>query len=602
MFPSRVIAAALVAATVPSVADDVERYKRFMEEVRDFDRYTNAEVNDVVFDGLYSDNPRVVELTIATIHGEVRNRFLRKQAGLLPGFRASLGKLDRDFARVPGLRDFLIDYVREGLAEHGWKAVVEQRQAILEGGRYDIYDRNVWNLAYLVVLDLFPGDSEVRQLVQESERDRPDARALKFHERPLLSSLNVGLYTDAEADELRSSLLWHSEPKTAELAARGLAMSATAEGLEAMKGALWRRDESLDDIVAAMASYGAPAAKHLAALRGPGGELAPSLRANRTVLRLMSQVARLAEAAEDASRRHAERPKAASSDAPEEHRFAANGLPIVAEGSRRAPLDAALANYDAFPDRQILDAAFAGLHDGGEAAAERTVEALGAYAAAIVERDWPQYSPRGNQRRLAMDVRTRPLSEVPGLRGFLASRARRDMARDGCREQAGDGERPPWMPSVAILAAYFPANAEVRDLVLEMGRCLREAGADYGVLPLLAAGRFRGAAVDREAMDELRHADPMRAGWGARRLCWTLSDEGLAGLVAALDRRDEALADIVEGVACFGDRAAPHLPALQALRRGRLSEAAFARIESATAKVGKLAGVASERTQANAPG
>ena len=155
---------------------------------------------------------------------------------------------------------------------------------------------------------------------------------------------------------------------------------------------------------------------------------------------------------------------------------------------------------------------------------------------------------------------------------------------------------------MATLAAYFPANTEVRDVVLEMGRCLREAGADHSILPLLAAGRFRGTAVDREAMDELRHADPMRAGWGARPLCWTLTDEGLAGLSAALDRGDDALADIVEGVACFGNRAVPHLPALRSLRRGGMSDAAFARIESATAKVAKLAALASASADGNAPG
>ena len=85
-------------------------------------------------------------------------------------------------------------------------------------------------------------------------------------------------------------------------------------------------------------------------------------------------------------------------------------------------------------------------------------------------------------------------------------------------------------------------------------------------------------------------------------MCWTLTDEGLAGLSAALDRGDDALADIVEGVACFGNRAVPHLPALRSLRRGGMSDAAFARIESATAKVAKLAALASASADRHAPG
>ena len=591
------LASTLAAGSASPTADDVEGYTRFIENIRDFDRYTNADVNDIVFAGLHSDNPRVVELTVAAIHNESRNRDLRRQFGG-PHF----GKLDRDLIQVPGLRDFLVDYARKGLAEDGWKAAMDDLASRGNAGNFDFYEGYLWRSIFVALLEQFPGDLEVRRLVWESYHDNQGARELNLHESPLLAALNTGLYVDEDAEEVRRSLLWHSDPHTAGLAARGLAISASSRGLAAMKGVLWRRDESLRDIVAAMASYGAPAAEPLATLQGAGGELQPSLRTSRPIVRLTTQVQRLAEVSGGSSWGKSEQLNAASVDAPDE-RFTANGLPIVDHRSQQAPLDGALLGYDDYPDGGVLDAAFAGLHDGDERATERTILALGTYASAIVERDWPQYSPKGNQQHLAMDTRTRPLDEVPGLRVTLASHARRELAGDGCRRQArrADG-LPPWLPSVATLAAYFPANAEVRDLVLEMGRCLREAGADYGVLPLLAAGRFRGEAVDREAMDELRHADPKRAGWGARHLCWTLTDEGLAGLVAALDRRDDALADIVEGVACFGHRAVPHLPALRALPRGRLSEAAFARVESATAKVAKLAALAAASAESNAPG
>ena len=93
---------------------------------------------------------------------------------------------------------------------------------------------------------------------------------------------------------------------------------------------LWRRDESLDDIVAAMTSYGAPAAAHLETLRGVGGELAPALRSNATVARLTEQAGRLAKKSAGGSRRGSERRKSVSRDAPDARRFAAGGLPIVA--------------------------------------------------------------------------------------------------------------------------------------------------------------------------------------------------------------------------------------------------------------------------------
>ncbi len=36
----------------------------------------------------------------------------------------------------------------------------------------------------------------------------------------------------------------------------------------------------------------------------------------------------------------------------------------------------------------------------------------------------------------------------------------------------------------------------MRDLILDMGRCLDAAEASQSILPLLAVGRFRGEAVE----------------------------------------------------------------------------------------------------------
>ena len=167
------------------------------------------------------------------------------------------------------------------------------------------------------------------------------------------------------------------------------------------------------------------------------------------------------------------------------------------------------------------------------------------------------------------------------------------MTPAGCRSlgERDDSEKPPWMLSVSALAVYFPGDAGVRDLVLDMGRCLDAAGATRSILPLLAVGRFRGDAVEDWRIANLAHPDPVKAGWAARGLCWSLTDAGLAALAKRLGRGDEALAEIVEAIARHGARAVPHLPALRSLenRRHRVPDAVFERVASATAKVAKLA-------------
>ena len=51
---------------------------------------------------------------------------------------------------------------------------------------------------------------------------------------------------------------------------------------------------------------------------------------------------------------------------------------------------------------------------------------------------------------------------------------------------------------------------------------------------------------------------------------------------------DEALAEVVDAIACHGVRAGPHLPALRSLADRALPEETLVRIASATAKVATL--------------
>ncbi len=598
LVPFVLVAWALCTAANPPTSgqefsEEVERYTLLMDDIRDFERFDNAEMNNLIFTGLHSDNPKVVDLTVAALHRESVYREFRGE-NHHARLRKEVGKWQREIVRIPGIRDFLIDYARKGLAKNGWKDVAE----------LDFYERNTWRLAFGMVTTYFPGDIELRRLLRESFADRSDARDLQASQMILL---NKGLFLDAEADALRIEQLANREPAWAGEAARGIAMSGTEAGLTAMANAILRREDGLEEIATAMGTYGASAAPHLAALVDVRTAAEPPFGLDPAVTRLAEQVSRLASALSDSGLPDVPGARAGGTSAAqrgptlrqaEPLELDDQSVPVVTNRQgRKEPLDFALQLYDAFTESQVLDTVFAGLTSADAEVVERTIFTVGFYANVIAQRDWPAYAPaRGEHLRKIMDTRTRRLEKVPGLKGLLLAHARDGMSPASCRERAErrSPEWPSWMLSIAALTVYFPGNAEVRDLILDMGRCLDAAEAGQSILPLLAVGRFRGEAVEDWRIAKLPHPDPIKAGWAAQGLCWTLTDTGLAALVEHLPRADkagvadEALAEVVDAIACHGVRAGPHLPALRSLADRALPEETLARIASATAKVATL--------------
>ena len=582
-----------VASDEAQPNDEVERYARLEEDIRDFERFTNAEMNDLIFAGLHSDSAEVVALTVAAIGLESRYRDFRG-GEYTAGFRKMIGKRQRDLVRVPGIRDFLIDYGRTALSAHGWKAVREMT--------VEEYEENSWLQVFSMLPRYFPGDARVREFLHESFAARLDA---DDEQHGLMNRLNAGLYKDAEADALRVEQLANPEPVWAGNAARGLAMSGKDAGLLAMADAVARREDGVAEIVTAMGMYGVAAAPHLAGLFDATGAVKPR-GLDETARRVAAQVRRLADVDShrlpNAPTTAAGAGGGATTGQPAPRRnlppvetleLDPDGVPVVTnwEGDKE-PLDFALQRYDSFGESAVLDTVFAGLSSGDPRILEGTVFAVGSYAWVIAQRDWPSHAPKDGEWLVKiMDTRTRRLEKVPGLKGSLLAYARGGMNPASCRARAAQPgpDWPPWMLSVAALAVYFPGNAQVRDLVLDMGRCLDAAEADQSILPLLAAGRFRGEAVEDWHAAKLTHPDPVKAGWAAQGLCWTLTDTGLAALVDHLPRADGALAEVVDAIACHGVRAAPHLPALRSLAHRQLPEATLARIASATLKVETLA-------------
>ena len=575
----------------------MERYASIEIDIRDFERFNNAQMNDLIFAGLHSRNPEVVDRVVAAVNLEASYRDHRG-GDYTARFREVMAKRERDLVRVPGIRDFLMDYARDGLAKHGWTPVAELT--------FEYLDSNHWEQAFGTLATYFPGDPQVRQLLRETYGSREDAANRQYG---LIIMLNKGSFLDAEADAVRAEQLGNPDPAWAGAAARGLAMSGTEAGLAAMADAVLRRQDGLDEIVTAMGMYGAAAAPHLAALLDARADAEPPFGLDPAVARLAEQVSRLGAPVSDGGLPHAPGARAGGASAalrePAARQAEAleldnQSVPVVTNWQgRKEPLDFALQLHDAFTESQVLDTVFAGLTSADAEVVERTIFTVGFYANVIAQRDWPAYAPaRGEHLRKIMDTRTRRLEKVPGLKGFLLAHARAGMSPASCRERAErrSPEWPSWMLSIAALAVYFPGNAEVRDLILDMGRCLEAAEAGQSILPLLAVGRFRGEAVEDWRIAKLTHPDPIKAGWAAQGLCWTLTDTGLAALAERLAHADkagvadEALAEVVDAIACHGVRAGPHLPALRSLADRALPEETLARIASATAKVATLIG------------
>lgn len=568
------------AATVPdapAVDPLVERYTQL--DIRDFEKYTDAEINDAVFAGIHSENPKIVELTVGALAG---NAIVRQWRRTIKGgdkkAHAAASK-ERDLRAVPGLRDFLFAYARSGWAEHGWGGSDELDFV-------DMFGEQVWRFVFLILVELYPQDPNVYALFDESYNDQ----------NVPINLLNTGLFFHEAADESRIAALSASEGVAAE-AAEGLAMSGSGRGLEALRRSLWRRDFALPAIAEALVVLDPSEVAGLRGLDADDSGLARELRDRFERVVAQAELAAGPTAGRGELMPPGRAPHAGGSGrAPRQAvRTDADGVPLAANGALvEAPLDQALQLYDRYHDSHVNAAVAAGIGSGEARVVEQTVLTLGSYSMMVALRDWPVFGlERGEAVRKVADPRIRRLNRVPGLRAFLIDYAKAGMDDGACRAVGALGPRQPrpaWMQALTPLAVFFPGHAQVERLLLRFGECLERAGVGQSILPLLGIGMFRSDAVVRWHIDKLPQPHPTKARWAARGLARFLTDRGLAALVANLSRRDEALADVVEAVAAHGFRATPHLPKLAALegRLAALPQQARARIASATAKIATL--------------
>ena len=542
-----------------------------------FERHTNPEMNDLVFRGIHSGDDEAVRRTVEDVafqalmvgrrRAEIEHANSREQVAAL---REGLHQT-RSFGNVPGLRDFLLDYVREGVSKDGWAAA----DPALVLGEWPFLASVLFAL-----LTYFPGDPAVEELLLEYynavQSLRPDLAGHALH------LLNVGQFASAELLATRIEALEHPAASVARTAAEGLGLTRTDEGLAALGAGLGRRDEALGEIVYATLAYGARAGPYLPTLRElrrREKELAPFLEPlpiyPRGLFHSMDRVEVLSNRA--------------AYLAPESLDDTFLLEQIIPDQARH-------------DDEDVNDIVFEGILSGDAEAIARTVRAIGVATVAGGLRDWlSAHAGEEVARPNALDEQRRSFHKVLGLRDFLLAYVRRGLAEEGVAAFAAETPAA-WTFGFHTLAVLFPGDVEVRRVLLDLHAQLeRTKRSVNGPLRMLNAGRFYGADVDALRKAALNGADPLAAQAGAEGLAMTLTDDGLGALVGALGRTDAALAGIVDAIGRFGVRALPHNARLLELAEGGPFESAAVQqtVEEVAANMGVIAAWRSQQLEAS---
>lgn len=217
-------AGADAAAALEAVYENFARAGVFDPEL------PNDEANELVAQGLYSGAPRLVRLTVRAM-----------------GAHATMGQggygepvVERNFAAVPQIKEFLISL---------WHASDPENYE--DGDALDVGADNpwvaaaeitpTWALVPRVLAAYFPGDDDVHDLLWEfCSGFQGDPKMAGW----ILMVFNEGHFKTPEVDRLRIDGLNSDNRFTFMHAARGLAISRTSRGLEALVDVLRRDKES----------------------------------------------------------------------------------------------------------------------------------------------------------------------------------------------------------------------------------------------------------------------------------------------------------------------------------------------------------------------
>ncbi len=227
---------------------DRDTYERFRTELIYSHNFSNEQVNQLVAEGIASDDSVIVALTLNAI-GTFSHFSILKTHGL-PAVTEALSNSDyptRALAEVPGLKDFLIRYWEREFAESGYDPVGAQDRAVeaaddaaadfdddtdleafVETFMFTMMSENPeWRYIPAVLSLHWPGDEDVQRVVL----DWYEAGTTSDDET--MTTLNAGKFTTPEANAARLEALSRplEHPNGWFFAARGLAMSRSPEAI-----------------------------------------------------------------------------------------------------------------------------------------------------------------------------------------------------------------------------------------------------------------------------------------------------------------------------------------------------------------------------------
>ena len=209
---------------------------------------SNPEANELVSQGLFGGTPRLVRLTLQAMAAHALDR----------GVGGTV--VDRNFAAVPQLKEFLIAHWRTKVAEEGQAALLGEpddvtaqvKEAIANGENQWVATVAVipdWLLIPSVLAAYFPGDEEVHGFLW-------DDFAPYVPEHGLLMVFNEGRFKTPEVDQMRISGVDDDDHFTSVLAAQGVAFSRPEGGLDALISALRNYPGREEFLMDAIVSYG----------------------------------------------------------------------------------------------------------------------------------------------------------------------------------------------------------------------------------------------------------------------------------------------------------------------------------------------------------
>ena len=262
------ISPAALAQPSDETKPDTQR-STFADVIPDFANTTSVEeMQAVILKGIESNDSETVEHTLRQIgaiamlgtvedfHTDIPDGFKEPHQRFEP--------LRRQFAAVPGLRERLMEFVRESAdLDRIWTDPEVEYASLSEAEQQQFL---TWSSARIALPVYFPQDPAVHDFLIDWWRRVDDASGLA-------TLLYSGRFKSEPADEVRIAALHAPPTADAVAAAKGLALSGSDAALAALVANLDRRDHALQTIVEAIATFGDRARPHLDSLLGLREEL-----------------------------------------------------------------------------------------------------------------------------------------------------------------------------------------------------------------------------------------------------------------------------------------------------------------------------------------